>query len=395
MATWSNYFLKVMFMCLAANTVLFFLNLVRELTTERHPTMQDQHCCSQICNEHDQKNERPWQRMEVNYTELMHKMPSLDPSYHKTLVRLGSDLDFDLSQCPNHSLMLHTKRDFIPKHLDCPTLYLIGARKAGTSSLYHYICKHPEFRGTKMDAGPKVGETFYFGGLYGKKSWQQYLSLFPKGGVMTGEASVGNLVNHLVPKRLYEFCWKQAKVVMLFRDPVTRFQSNFLMRSRLERGGIYNESSISLYLRTQLSQYFQKSLHRTMNMKQTVKDWNKFVGLFRPAQNLVYEGLYYVHLLNWLCNFPAENILIINSEEFYQNSNYILDIVFQFLDLKRLDFETYKWITSTNYNKGKYTNIPTSQKLSSLDKVTLMGAYRPFNKALLELLKWDTVKWVH
>ena len=354
--------------------------------------MEDQEfigCCSQVCSN---ENSVEWRRMHANYDELLKNVPNLDPSYRNTLVRLGSDLNFDLSQCPNNSLMLHTKKDFIPKHLDCPTLYLVGARKAGTSSLFHYISKHPEFKGTKMDAGPKVGETFYFSNFYEKKSWQQYLSLFPEGGVMTGDASVGNLVHSLVPRRLHESCWKQAKVVMLFRDPINRFQSNFLMRSRLQRGGVSSNSSISLYLQMQLNEYFHKSLQRMTNIKHIVLDWNKLVGLFHPSINIIYEGIYYVHLLNWLCNFPAENILIINSEEFYQNSSAILDLVFQFLGLKRLDSETYRWITSTVYNSGWY-DVPTTQRLSPLDKATLMSVYHPFNKALLEILKWDTVLW--
>ena len=86
------------------------------------------------------------------------------------------------------------------------------------------------------------------------------------------------------------------------------------------------------------------------------------------TQNLIiYEGLYYVHLMNWLCNFPSENIMIINSEEFYRNASTVLDLVFQFLNLKRLDADTYKWITLTTYNKGKYSNISASQKMSHSD----------------------------
>ena len=386
--------LKILLLGLTANGMIFVYNLYKEVTAPIPTINQDQgitECCKQIC---DQENKSHGFLKTENIKKVLLEMPALDPSYlRNTLVRLGCDLNIDLSTCPNDSLMLHANRNFIPKHLDCPTLFLIGARKGGTSSLYHYISKHPDFRGTKLDAGPKAGETFYFTTFYTKRSWNRYLSLFPRGGVMTGEASVGNFVHPLAPRRLHESCWKLAKVVILLRDPISRFRSNFLMRTRLKIGGTFAYSSISLYLRKQLNEFLNKLLRKSANLKEVKQEWSKFVGLFGPAENLIYEGLYYVHLMNWLCNFPSENIMIINSQEFYRNPSTILDLVFQFLNLKRLDADTYKWITLTTYNKGKYSNISASQKMSHSDEVLLMGTYRPYNQALIELLQWDSINW--
>ena len=362
-----------------------------EIFTGSSSTIELDRCCREECSETHKFSQL---KRAINYKEISSKIPHIDPSYHNMLVRLGSDLNFDLNQCPSGSLMPTWKENFTPKHLDCPTLFLVGARKAGTSSLYHYIVKHPDFEGTKMDAGPKVGETFYFSHFYEIRKWEQYLSLFPSGGMMTGDASVGNLVHHLAPRRLYESCGKQAKVIILFRDPINRFESNFLMRSRLGGNRIGNTTAISTVVKLHLDLFFDQALSRTLNVKEMQQEWSKLVNLFLPSQNLVYEGLYYVHLLNWLCNFPAENILILNSEEFYRNPSSILDIVYQFLELKRLNLETYNWITSSTYNRGKY-NVPYYQKLSLKDKTNLLGVYRPFNKVLLNLLQWQDLQWHH
>ncbi len=102
---------------------------------------------------------------------------------------------------------------------------------------------------------------------------------------------------------------------------------------------------------------------------------------------MVYEGLYYIHLLNWLCNFPAENILIINSEEFFRKPIKILDIAVQFLGLKRLDQKTYELMTRATYNKGKFN---PQQGLSEGDISNLLEVY----KALLELLQWNNSQWI-
>ncbi len=383
----------VLFTCLVGNALLIISSHLRNAVVE--PTLarrsvDDQSCCTEWCKSNAKMSHAS---NIANYSLLVNKMPQLDPAYRKLLVRLGSDLDFDVNHhCPQGSFMRHRRRNFSPKHLNCPTLFLVGARKGGTTSLYHYVSKHPDFEGTRLDAGPKVGETYYFSRYYDTKSWESYLSLFPLDGVMTGDASVGNLVSKLAPRRLYESCGKQAKVIMLLRDPITRLHSNFLMRARLKKTHIGNETSVSTTVKLHLDRFFGQVFERTMNIKDLPSEWQKLVGLFDSSINMVYEGLYYVHLLNWLCNFPAENILIINSEEFFKKSAKILEIVYQFLELKQLDSETYKWITSATYNRGQ-RNIPDYQRLSYSNTMSLLGVYKPFNKVLLELLQWENTGW--
>lgn len=288
--------------------------------------------------------------------------------------------------------MRNVSPTFAPLHLDCPTLFIVGARKAGTSSLYHYVSKHPDFEGTRLDRGPKVGETFYFSSKYSDTPWEDFLKSFPSDGVMTGESSVGNLVSCEAPQRIFNSCGKQAKVVMLLRNPVDRFVSNFLMRARLGSTRMSNNTAIATVLKVQLDRFFDAILNKQVDITNLPKQWPLLRCCFEPATNMIYEGLYYVHLMNWLCNFPRENILIINSEEFYSKPSVILDQVLQFLDLRRLDEETYQWITSSVYNKGRY-NTSKHQILSTLDRKKLASVYREMNKELLTMLDWDNVQW--
>lgn len=333
---------------------------------------------------------------EVDYSKIAAAFPRLDQEYKtETLTRLGSDLNFDLSMCPQNTEMRSVSlSSFTPTHFDCPTLFIVGARKAGTSSLYHYVSKHPDFEGTKLDRGPKVGETFYFSSeQYNTAgSWESFLESFPSDGVMTGESSVGNLVSCKAPQRIFRSCGKQAKIVMLFRNPVDRFVSNFLMRARLGSARTSNTTAISTVLKLQMDRMFKKILKKQVDITQLPSQWSKLMCSFEPAINMVYEGLYYVHLMAWLCNFPAENILIVNSEEFYSKPSVILDQVFQFLGLKRLNSETYHWITSHVYNRGQY-NVSGFQTLSVPDKKMLATVYQPLNEALFSMLGWKDVNW--
>lgn len=321
--------------------------------------------------------------METTVETAAVESPRMD-YWHHSMVRLGTDLRFDINQCPLDSQML-ANREFTPRHLDCPSLFIVGARKGGTSSLYQYISQHPDFKGIRLNKGPRVGETFYFcRNDYVTKPWKKYISMFPPGNAMTGDSSVCNLVHVSSPKRIYQSCGKRAKVVMLFRNPVDRLESNYLMRVRISD---LKYSNISSFVKLHSYKFRWKT--PAVNAEDMPKEWSKLVGLFGPASNMVFEGLYYVHLLNWICNFPAENILILNSEEFYRNSSKILDIVFQFLELKRLDSDAYNLITSVIYNQGHYA-VP---RLSNRDRASLLRVYRPFNKALSELLQWNISQW--
>ena len=329
---------------------------------------------------------------------------TLGPGYKsETLTRLGSDLKFDHSCCPNGSIMTNsTVANYPPLHSDCPTLFIVGARKAGSTSLIQYLSKHPNFEGARLDRGPQAGETSYFHKWFETKTWEEYLEYFPSGdGVMTGESSVGNLVHCLVPKRIHRYCGKQAKIVMLLRNPVDRFVSNFRMRARIGGYGLGKlRQPIAKSIEHELGAYFRATNRKGRTLpKQLAKLKALRLNLetlrckFLPARNMFYEGIYYIHVMNWLCNFPAENIVIINSEEFFQHTGVILKQVFQFLGLRSLPEESYKVITAAVYNQGNYDNIPPHQRLTEEYRTKLRTAYEPFNKALFELLDWSDVEW--
>lgn len=386
---------------------LVFINAVlviyKPISSHDSPNPREKHSdknpqqCSCSCNDSLDSHELLHGTLHspVDYSSVAMATPQLDPSYlSETLTRLGSDLNFDVnSSCPLGSIMADKHRaNATPLHYDCPTLFIVGARKAGTTSLYHYLSKHPDFEGTRLERGPKSGETFYFSSEYQQKSWNRYLSYFPPDGVMTGEASVGYLVKCDVPRRIFESCGKQAKIVVLLRNPIDRFVSNFLMRVRVGGTRIQNTTALTTVVKTQLDALFAKAFSQKADVTKLQRDWKKLVCLFDPANNLVFEGLYYVHLLNWLCNFPGENILILNSEEFYRNTSTILKQVFQYLGLKELDDATHEWITSNVYNRGG-KRVPSYQKLSAVDRKKLQGVFEPLNMALFKLLRWSTVTW--
>jgi hypothetical protein len=118
-----------------------------------------------------------------------------------------------------------------------PNLFIVGAMKAGTSSLHEYLHQHPDIFMSRFK------EPQYFAphrtryGLWGQGNplpepgidW--YLRLFAQAQDVqyAGESSVSYTARHWVPdceQRLWQFN-PQARIIYLMRDPVERALSHY------------------------------------------------------------------------------------------------------------------------------------------------------------------------
>ena len=312
------------------------------------------------------------------------------------LTRIGSELDFNYSSCPPSSVMLNsTQLNAPPLHDNCPHVFIIGARKGGTTAMYQYLSQHPDFGGIRLNNGAASGETFYFNNHYYRISWKDYVSEFPTD-KLSGESTVGYLLYCPVPLRLYSNCGRTTKVVVLLRDPLERFQSSFRLSVRSPSHKNYNnQSHISDDVDKQIERFYLK-VAASRGMDYLSNHPNEIACLRHDPsdRNMVYAGLYYVHLHHWLCNFPAENIIILNTEQFRENSVKSLAEVMEFVGLRPLDDHKMQQMTSVLHNYGgRLEDEPSFRKLTVSDRKKLIPIYEPFNKKLFQLLKWNNVKW--
>lgn len=112
-----------------------------------------------------------------------------------------------------------------------PTFFIIGAAKAGTTSLHYYLEQHPEIQMSSEK------EPNYYSGPPGRfpypmgrvESQAEYESLFDPNYAVRGEASV-SYANHPrrpgVPERIKDAV-PQARFIYLVRDPVARAISHY------------------------------------------------------------------------------------------------------------------------------------------------------------------------
>jgi len=114
-----------------------------------------------------------------------------------------------------------------------PNFIIIGAQKAGTTSLYENICKHPKINRCAIDEGHYFNRYNYFENDEPKpKGLKWYKSLFAAGdGHITGEKTPAYSALPLIPARI-EKVVPDVRLIMSVRNPVDRAYSQYVMERR-------------------------------------------------------------------------------------------------------------------------------------------------------------------
>jgi len=201
-----------------------------------------------------------------------------------------------------------------------PNLFIVGAPKAGTTSLHEYLKKIP---GIYMS---DVKEPYYFCKtmipedhyITPIRDTKKYLKLFNKAKdeKIIGESSVWYLSDPDSATLIHQKS-PNAKIIILLRDPVERTFSHYLMVEGRKR---FESSSFK--------EQIQKEIKHGLNYK-------------IPNIRLV-AGFYYDDIKRFLEIFGKDQVKIIFFEEFIVNPKEILYEILKFLDVNySLDkFET-------------------------------------------------------
>src|SRR5215469_1833620 len=223
-----------------------------------------------------------------------------------------------------------------PKHQ--PNFFVVGAPKAGTTSLYHYLDQHPhiymspikepnffaseirpENLADELQAenardqaqlrkylqGPMTEKRF--GGMV--TEWEDYLRLFRnvREEKAIGEASVCYLWSKTAAENIRRAVGK-ARILMILRDPAERAFSQYL------------ECLASGRIRDSFAQHIEQS-RREAGEKFTV------------AYPLLEFGLYYEQVKRFLEYFGEPNVLILLYQEYSRDLKLSLQRIYRFLEV--------------------------------------------------------------
>ncbi len=223
-----------------------------------------------------------------------------------------------------------------------PSFLIIGAQKAGTSSLFNYLGQHPDI------TLPSKKELHFFDLRY-DKGIEWYESLFPEGinyeNQITGEASPYYLFHPLVPEYV-RYHYPGIKLIILLRDPVDRAYSHFQME---RKRGTEPLASFVHAVELEVERIYeeeQKILRGEIQSRTRFRNWS-----------YMKRGLYGQQLQRWLGFFPREQFLIIRSEDFFSSTLLWMQQIHTFLGIRDIPPANLSPV-----NSNKYPELPVSVK---------------------------------
>lgn len=238
-----------------------------------------------------------------------------------------------------------------------PRFVIIGAQKAGTTSLFHALAAHPRVR------PPSEKEPSFFS-YRRRKGARWYVRRFPRAGegLVTGEASPSYLFDPFAPARMRAVL-PDARLIVILRDPVERAYSQY---HHVVRHG-----------------------HEERPFRQAIDDERAAIlprflaGDLRPDEvdhplirkSLLSRGIYALQLERWLDAYPRSRLLVLESADLKARPREVLEEVTDFIGIERHAFAT-----------GERRNVGDYEPLGAELRRELRDFYRPFDERLAELL---------
>ncbi len=228
-----------------------------------------------------------------------------------------------------------------------PEFLVIGAKRAGTTSLFFDILRHPcvlpLFPSARLlpkrrdGKGPHFFDNEYSHGV----AW--YRAHFPSrferrrvarrvGPVVTGEASPYSLYHPLAPARAARHV-PTLKLIALLRDPVERTYSHY---KEQRRNGLETLT---------FEQALDAEPSRTAGEEERLLADDGYRSFPHEQQSYARQSEYDRGLARWLQHFPREQLLVLASENYYADPGAACQQVFSFLGLGPL---TYAGRTALN-----------------------------------------------
>jgi hypothetical protein len=252
-----------------------------------------------------------------------------------------------------------------------PDFLIIGGQRCGTTSFYHYLTQH-------HGAVRAKGKEIHFFDFQWKRGIGWYRSRFPLRATMalasrrygvravTGEATPYYLFHPWAPRRAFETV-PDAKLIVLIRDPVARAHSHYewMVKHGFE----------TLPFRDALEQEDE----RLRPEIERIEGDPEYSSPIHRNFGYLLRGLYAEQLGRWLEVFPADQLFVIRSEDFFEEPREAFRQTFEFLAVPAELRSSYPRRGAQSY----------SSALEPEDREFLIDYFRAPNARLYELIGRD------
>jgi Sulfotransferase domain len=229
---------------------------------------------------------------------------------------------------PRRRFRLATRRARI-----LPSFLVVGAQRAGTTSLFDYLGRHPDV------ASPAGGEESVAWAkelhFFDDKFWRGvdwYRSFFPTvagqrvarlrgGDLVTGEATPYYLFHPAVPGRVAATL-PEVRLVALLRDPIERAYSHYQLMCRKGLEQLSFEDAVTA------------EAERLAGEEERLIADPHYRSYHHRHHAYLARGLYADQLERWLGHFPREQLMVLHAEEFFARPAEMYAQVLAFLGLR-------------------------------------------------------------
>jgi hypothetical protein len=245
-----------------------------------------------------------------------------------------------------------------------PDFLIIGAQKCRTTFLYHLLCQHPYLvSATKKKV--HFFDTIFAEGVQWYRS--HFLTPTQKDGrkILIGASSPYYIYHPRAAKRVAKVV-PQAKLIALLRNPVNRAYSDYNHKFREAREHLSFEEAIEA-----------KEDRLRVDKEKMLANENYHSPRYRKYSYFS-RCIYVDQLVEWDKHFDRDRLLVLKSEDFFEDTRESYERVLGFLGLPH-------WETgaSGQRNEGEY------EEMNSATRRRLEAYFEPHNKRLYEFLGVD------
>jgi hypothetical protein len=255
-----------------------------------------------------------------------------------------------------------------------PDFIVIGGQRCGTTSLYNYLIRHPCIASTFTKEVHFFDLNFRRGAAWYRAHFPSlvYEYLFERlrqQALVTGEASPYYIFHPHAARRVSQVL-PQAKLIALLRNPVDRAYSHYHHEVRLGTESLPFEEAL------------EREQERLLGETKRVLEDEDYYSFNHHHYSYLSRGVYADQLTVWTSLFPEQQILVLRTEDFYDEPPAVFRQVLRFLELPSWEPETYKM-----YNSARYPEMKAAVRERLTDH------FAPHNQRLYDLLGvsfgWD------
>ena len=265
-----------------------------------------------------------------------------------------------------------------------PSFLVIGAQRAGTTTLFDQLLLHPDLHGPAgggevtwadkeihfFDERFLLGPTWYrsFFPLTLRRRWARARG----GDVVAGEATPYYIFHPLVPERVAATI-PDVRLIAVLRDPVERAYSHYQMMRRSKREELSFEDALAAEANRLASESEVELEAGTTRFRIGTGERRKHYH--HRHHSYFARGLYADQLARWLACFPREQLLVLGVEDLAGRRAETLRRVLDFLGARPLELRG-----DTVANQGSYAPMRAETRAE------LESRYAEPNARLVELL---------